>query len=139
MAGTGCNFEAGCNRWPEFDRVLFLTRFGEAFKPESVTHLVRAYVDAAELGKTGACHLFRHTCATLMHENGADIRHIQELLGHVDLNTTQVYTQVGIRQLKAVHSATHPGAALPRPPMATRPAQGDMQAVLEEDALDDAV
>jgi len=66
-----------------------------------------------------------------MHENGADIRHIQELLGHVDLNTTQVYTQVGIRQLKAVHSATHPGAA--------RPAAGDAEAVLEEDALDDAV
>lgn len=105
-----------------------------------MTHLVlRAYVDGAELGKTGACHLLRHTCATLMHENGADIRHIQELLGHVDLNTTQVYTQVGIRQLKAVHSATHPGAALSRPPVATRPAVGEAEAVLEEDTLDDAV
>lgn len=58
---------------------------------------------------------------------------------HVDLNTTQVYTQVGIRQLKAVHSARHPGAALPRPPVATCPAVGEAEAVLEEDALDDAV
>lgn len=44
-----------------------------------------------------------------------------------------------IRPLKAVHSVTHPGAALPRPPVATRLAPGDMQAVLDEDALDDAV
>ena len=63
---------------------------------------------AAKTGKEGACHLFRHTMATLMLEHGADIRHIQEMLGHVDLSTTQIYTQVSIRRLQAVHSATHP-------------------------------
>lgn len=58
--------------------------------------------------KRGACHLFRHTMATLMLENGADIRYIQAMLGHADLKATQIYTQVSIRQLKQIHSATHP-------------------------------
>jgi integrase/recombinase XerD len=91
---------------------IFLTSTGEAFSPNRLTQLVRKYVDAAELGKRGACHLFRHTMATLMLENGADIRYIQEMLGHVQLSTTQVYTQVSIRRLKAVHALTHPGATL---------------------------
>jgi integrase/recombinase XerD len=69
---------------------------------------VRDYVDAAEIGKTGSCHLFRHTCATLMLEGGADIRFIQQLLGHEKLETTQIYAQVSIRMLKEVHARTHP-------------------------------
>ena len=56
--------------------------------------------------------MFRHTMATLMLENGADIRYIQEMLGHSELQSTQIYTQVSIRQLKKIHSATHPGASL---------------------------
>ena len=66
------------------------------------------YVDAAGIGKTGACHLFRHTAATLMLEGGADIRFIQQMLGHAKLDTTQIYTQVSIRKLKEIHTATHP-------------------------------
>src|SRR6516225_3964008 len=69
---------------------------------------------AADMGKSGACHLFRHTCATLMLEGGADIRYIQEMLGHVELSTTQIYTQVSIRRLKAIHALTHPAAKLER-------------------------
>lgn len=94
--------------------VLFLTQEGEELSPNRLTQLVREHVTAAELGKTGACHLFRHTCATLMLEGGADIRYIQELLGHVELSTTQIYTRVSIRKLKAVHTLTHPGARLGR-------------------------
>jgi integrase/recombinase XerD len=96
------------------DGTLFLTNLGESFTPNRLTQLVRNYVDAADIGKRGACHLFRHTVATLMLEHGADIRYIQEMLGHADLSTTQIYTQVSIRKLKQVHDATHPGARLSR-------------------------
>ncbi|HEY6457991.1 MAG TPA: site-specific tyrosine recombinase XerC [Steroidobacteraceae bacterium] len=87
---------------------LFLTHTGEPFTPNRLTQLVRRYVQAAELGKSGSCHLFRHTMATLMLENGADIRYIQAMLGHAELSTTQIYTQVSIRKLKQIHTATHP-------------------------------
>ena len=90
------------------DPAFFLTSYGEAFTPNRMTQLVRNYVKAAELGKSGSCHLFRHSCATLMLENGADIRYIQQLLGRAKLDTTQIYTQVSIGQLKQVHTLTHP-------------------------------
>jgi integrase/recombinase XerD len=88
---------------------LFLTSQGESFTPDRLTQLVRRYVESADTGKSGSCHLFRHTMATLMLENGADIRYIQAMLGHAELSTTQIYTQVSIRKLKEIHTATHPG------------------------------
>jgi integrase/recombinase XerD len=94
--------------------IIFLTNLGETFTPNRLSKLVREYVDAAELGKTGACHLFRHTMATLMLEHGADIRFIQAMLGHAELSTTQIYTQVSIRKLKEIHTATHPAAGRSR-------------------------
>ncbi len=93
---------------------LFLTHLGESFTPNRLTQLVREYVNKAQLGKRGACHLFRHTMATLMLEGGADVRFIQEMLGHAKLETTQIYTQVSIRKLKEVQTATHPAARLER-------------------------
>jgi integrase/recombinase XerD len=92
------------------DTALFLTALGEPFTPNRLTRVVREYVVAAELGKEGACHIFRHTMATLMLEHGADIRFIQAMLGHAELSTTQIYTQVSIRQLKEIHTRTHPAA-----------------------------
>jgi integrase/recombinase XerD len=56
--------------------------------------------------------------ATLMLEGGADIRFIQQMLGHARLDTTQIYTHVSIRMLKQIHSATHPAASLVRSPKA---------------------
>jgi hypothetical protein len=91
---------------------LFLTSNGVAFNPEQVTHIVRAYMKTAGIEKPGACHLFRHTAATLMLEGGADVRYVQELLGHASLEATQVYTQVSIKRLKEVHTRTHPDANL---------------------------
>ncbi|MBI5688532.1 MAG: site-specific tyrosine recombinase XerC [Verrucomicrobia bacterium] len=90
------------------DGIVFLTNVGLAFEANRLTQLVRDYVDRADIGKKGSCHLFRHTCATLMLENGADIRFIQQLLGHEKLETTQIYAQVSIRMLKEVHTRTHP-------------------------------
>ncbi len=87
---------------------LYLTRYGESFSPTSLSQLERRYVNGGETEKTGSCHLFRHTMATAMHDNGADIRFIQAMLGHAKLDTTQIYTQVSIRKLKEVHDATHP-------------------------------
>lgn len=81
----------------------------EAFKPQTLTALAGDLLKQAGLGGRGACHLFRHTMATLMLENGADIRFIQEMLGHSDLSVTQIYTRVSIGKLKEVHTKTHPG------------------------------
>jgi integrase/recombinase XerD len=93
---------------PNDEGVLFLTHLSDAFTPNRLTQMVRDYIDAADIGKRGSCHLFRHTMATLMLENGADVRFIQAMLGHVSLETTQIYTQVSIRKLKEIHTATHP-------------------------------
>lgn len=90
------------------DFSVFLTAQGEPFSRDHLTWTVRERIVAAGTGKAGACHLLRHTMATLMHENGADIRHIQAILGHEDIRTTQIYTQVAIRALQQIHSATHP-------------------------------
>ncbi len=90
---------------------LFLSRYGDAISPNALTNLVRNHIDKANIGKRGSCHLFRHTMATLMLENGADIRFIQAMLGHVKLDTTQIYTQVSIKKLKEVHTLTHPAKA----------------------------
>jgi integrase/recombinase XerD len=94
------------------DGTVFLTSNGEPFSPNHLSALARAYVEAAQIGKRGACHLFRHTAATLMLEGGADIRFIQQMLGHSKLDTTQIYTHVSVRMLKQIHSATHPAARL---------------------------
>ena len=97
---------------------LFLNSRGCPFSREGMTHLVREYVNAADLGKKGACHLFRHSIATLMLENGADIRFIQQLLGHARLDTTQIYTAVTITQLREVHARCHPHGRVENTPAA---------------------
>jgi integrase/recombinase XerD len=116
---------------------LFLTYDGAGIGSAYLTELVSTYVRNATLGKTGSCHLFRHTCATLMLEGGADIRYIQEMLGHAELSTTQIYTRVSIRRLKAVHALTHPGAKIERP--ATAPLTADEQAVQTAQATNEAI
>ncbi len=87
---------------------LFLSHLGEPLDVGYLTHLVRWYVEKAALGKRGSCHLFRQSMATLMLENGADVRFVQAMLGHVKLETTAIYTQVAVHKLKEIHAATHP-------------------------------
>jgi integrase/recombinase XerD len=91
---------------------LFLTGYGERFNAQYVGNWVRKTMNKAGIGRSGSCHLLRHSCATHMLENGADIRFIQQLLGHARLDTTQIYTEVTIVQLREVHSRTHPHARL---------------------------
>lgn len=95
---------------------LFLNIDGKRLSMGSMSWRVRGYLDKAGIHKAGACHLFRHTMATAMLDNGADVRHVQEMLGHADIGTTQLYTHVSIAKLKAVHAATHPAANLRRAP-----------------------
>jgi len=90
------------------DGTLFLASHGEGLTLNRLSRLVRSYIDAAEVKKPGACHLFRHSMATLMLENGADIRFIQEILGHANVSTTQIYTHIAIQKLQEIHRATHP-------------------------------
>jgi len=85
---------------------------GKPLTPNYLSWVARRYVRAAKVAKNGACHIFRHTMATLMLEGGADIRYIQAMLGHKRLDTTQIYTHVSIRMLQQVHAATHPAARL---------------------------
>ncbi len=91
---------------------LFLTHRGEPMSRNQLTHSVHGYIEQAGITKKGSCHLFRHAMATQMLENGADIRFIQQMLGHSNLETTEVYTHVSIRKLKQIHAATHPAARL---------------------------
>lgn len=109
------------------DHHLFLTEDGTPFvkpgdvaKPNYLSALVRTYMARAGLTKPGGCHVFRHTMATLMLENGADLRYVQEMLGHSDPKTTQIYTHVSVAKLQQIHHATHPAerAALPPTPPA---------------------
>ena len=92
---------------------MFLATNGERLGATWLTGQVHRYVEASGTGKSGSCHLFRHSAATLMLEGGADIRYVQELLGHRSLASTHIYTRVAPERLAAVHAATHPGAALP--------------------------
>lgn len=92
------------------ETALFLTAYGEAFNADFLSHHVSKLLKKSGLGRPGSCHLFRHTCATHMHDNGADIRFIQQMLGHEKLETTQIYTEVSIRALQEIHERTHPSA-----------------------------
>jgi len=96
--------------WDLRERALLLAQDGQRVGISWPSNTVRRYLRLADLDKTGGAHLIRHTMATLMLEGGADIRFIQAMLGHVELSTTQIYTQVAIRQLQLVHASTHPAA-----------------------------
>jgi integrase/recombinase XerD len=111
---------------------LFLGDAGEGLHPDYLSQLVRWYLKKAGFTKPGACHLFRHSMATAMLEGGADVRFVQEMLGHVSLETTQVYTRVTVEKLKAVHAATHPAARLLRSGGAAAPA---VEPMLSRDEL----
>lgn len=120
----------GCIVEPD-DGHLFLTVDGLPFRLlKLLSGIVQKYLTTAQVGKKGGCHLFRHTMATLMLENGADIRYIQEMLGHANLASTEVYTHVSITQLQKIHQATHPAER------ACRDANQNPHGILTAEALE---
>jgi len=92
----------------EDEGVIILNRFGRPFRGSGLSVVVAKYKRAAGIQKKGACHLLRHAMATHMLEGGANIRYIQAMLGHKELTTTQIYTHISGKALKAVHQRTHP-------------------------------
>ena len=90
------------------ETAVFLGKNGHAITHGVLGAIVHAYVKKSAIANRGSCHLFRHAMATHMLEGGADIRYIQHILGHARLSTTEIYTQVNIAHLLAVHHQTHP-------------------------------
>ena len=82
--------------------------------PPHLGNWVAKQMRKAEVRIQGSCHIWRHSCASAMHQGGADIRYVQEMLGHARLDTTQIYTHVNIKMLAEVHRRTHPHGRLPQ-------------------------
>lgn len=91
---------------------LVLNRWGGKMNEIGIWAVVKRCADLAGIKKKVTTHTFRHTCATHMLQNGAPIRHIQELLGHESLESTQIYTHVTINDLKQAHARYHPGESM---------------------------
>jgi len=89
---------------------VFLNTRGGRLSRQGAWAVVRSYGDRIGLGPRLTPHVLRHSCATHMLEHGADIRVVQELLGHASVATTQVYTKVTAERLRAVYEAAHPRA-----------------------------
>ena len=87
---------------------IFLSVRGGPLSPDRVRQIVKERAKAANLDQNIYPHLLRHSFATHLLENGADLRVIQELLGHSDIATTQIYTHVDQKRLKSVHKTFHP-------------------------------
>ena len=88
--------------------LLFLGRGGRKLTRQRVWQMVRAA--SAGAGRNVSPHMLRHSCATHMVENGADLRTVQTILGHADISTTQVYTHMALDRLKTVYQKHHPRA-----------------------------
>lgn len=102
--------------WPELerrrpnDRPLFLNVHGGRLTARSVERLLKKYLLGANLNPEISPHALRHSFATHMLDAGADLRSVQELLGHASLSTTQIYTHVTVEKLKKVYDDAHPRA-----------------------------
>ena len=87
---------------------LFVSKKGGMINRKSVWRLLKGYVNQTEIKKNITPHTLRHSFATHLLERGADLRAVQELLGHVDISTTQVYTHMARKQLQEIHKKFHP-------------------------------
>ena len=89
---------------------VFINKTGYRLQPQSVRRAIKEVVDKIELPKHVTPHVFRHSFATKLLENGADLRIVQELLGHSSISNTQIYTHVSTERLKQSYNIAHPRA-----------------------------
>ncbi|MBI2482519.1 MAG: tyrosine-type recombinase/integrase [Candidatus Vogelbacteria bacterium] len=91
----------------DLDEALFINPDGGRLSPRSIERLVKKYATQAGIGRRVTPHTLRHSFATDLLQNGADIRSVQVMLGHANITTTQVYTHVTDRQLREIHKNFH--------------------------------
>ena len=93
-----------------FDDILFLNRFGKSLSRQSMFMMVKKQALLADVRANISPHTFRHSFATHLVENGADLRAVQEMLGHENITTTEIYTHLSFEDLKGFYEKAHPRA-----------------------------
>lgn len=101
--------------WPSLGKpgrppALFLNKLGGRLTPRSIERLMKKYLIAAGLNPDLSPHALRHSFATHLLDAGADLRSVQELLGHANLSTTQIYTHISVERMREVYDKAHPKA-----------------------------